>query len=85
MPSNPKNTRKCAACRQHSDKSGMLRVCRDRNGNIFVDESGKADGRGVWVHRSKECLDLLVKKRGLNAAFGTAVDEQVYGRLYELL
>lgn len=83
MPSNPKNTRRCAACRRHSDKSEMLRVCKNAEGKVFVDDGGNAEGRGAWVHRDKKCVDVLVRKKGLNAAFKTSVPEDVYNGLYE--
>jgi len=81
MPSNPKNVRKCCACHAHADKSEMLRFVRDKDGNVFLDCSKKADGRGVWVHDSDECKDKLKKKKLLNAAFKTTVAADVYDRL----
>ena len=85
MPSNAPNGRRCAACRAHAPKSDMLRVCRSADGKIFVDRTGKADGRGVWVHKTRECVTLLAKKKALNAAFGCAVDGSIYGELNESL
>ena len=83
MPSNPKNVRRCAACRRHSPKEELVRVCRSADGRIFVDETGKAPGRGAWLHRTPECIALAAKKKALNAAFGCAVPGSVYGELDE--
>lgn len=85
MPSNPVNTRKCAACREHADKDELIRICMNSEGEISVDTSKCAGGRGVWVHRNKSCVDALVKKKGLHAAFRRQVDESVYQRLYDEL
>ena len=78
MANNEKNLRRCIVCRQHSDKSGMIRIAKIKDGNIFVDTTGKSGGRGVWVHDSAECKKQLIKKRLLNAAFKCAVDDSVY-------
>ena len=81
MPSNPKNTRRCICCHEHADKSEMLRFVKSQDGRVFLDESQKADGRGVWIHRSDECRQKAKKKKLLNSAFRTSVTEDVYEQL----
>ena len=83
MPSNAPNVRRCAACREHAPKSDMIRICRSSDGTVFVDSTGKADGRGVWVHKNAACVNLLTKKKALNAAFGCAVPAEIYEELNE--
>lgn len=83
MPSNAPDTRRCAACRAHAPKSEMIRVCRSADGSIFVDPTGKADGRGVWVHKNADCVATATKKKALNAAFKCAVPDTVYKELNE--
>ncbi len=78
MPSNPKNTRRCCACREYADKSELIRIVRRPDGGIAVDPSKKANGRGVWVHAKAECVDRLKKKKLLNVAFKTNVPQEVY-------
>lgn len=70
-------------CRQHADKSELIRFVKQKDGRVFIDESKSADGRGVWVHDNAECKQKLVRKKLLNAAFKCAVDESVYGGLNE--
>lgn len=83
MPSNPKNVRKCYACHEHSDKSEMLRFVRTPDGKVEFDESGKADGRGVWIHNNESCKKTAVKRKFLNSAFKTAVPQELYDGLVE--
>lgn len=59
----------------------MLRVVKAKDGSVFIDESGTADGRGVWLHTSEECRTKTVKRKLLNAALKTAVSEEVYERI----
>ncbi len=81
--SNPKNTRKCIVCREHADKSEMIRFVKDKDGKVVVDRLKKADGRGVWVHEGKDCIEKLVKKKMLNAAFKCNVGDEIYGEINE--
>lgn len=79
--SNPKDTRKCIACREHSDKSEMLRFVKQKGGDVFLDESKKADGRGVWVHDSADCKAKVYKKKMLNSAFKANVSDDIYDKI----
>lgn len=79
--SNPKDKRKCIACREHSDKSEMLRFVKQKGGDVFLDESKKADGRGVWVHDRADCKAKVCKKKMLNSAFKTNVSNDIYDKI----
>lgn len=79
----PKRT--CVACREMKDKREMLRVAKNAAGEIFVDFSGKAAGRGAYVCSSAECVRRLKKYRLLNKTFSSPVDEGVYARIEEEL
>lgn len=80
MPNNPKNTRKCCVCRQHADKSELLRLVKTQQG-IILDKTGKIDGRGVYVHSNRECIETCIKKQSLNGAFKQSVAKEVYDEL----
>ncbi len=81
--SNPKNTRKCIVCREHADKSELMRFVKTRDGKVILDFSQKADGRGVWVHEGEDCVQKLIKKKMLNVAFKCNVGDEIYGEIHE--
>jgi len=83
MSSNAKDVRRCCACHEHAPKTELLRFVRTPDGDITLDLSKKADGRGVWVHDSEACIGKLVKRKLLNAAFKTSVAQEVYDELGE--
>lgn len=80
MPSNPKNTRKCCVCKEHADKSELIRLVKTSDG-VKIDTTGKMDGRGAYVHHNEKCIDACIKKFALNAAFKGAVAKEVYDEL----
>lgn len=61
----------------------MIRFVKDGEGKVVIDKTQRADGRGVWVHNSADCLSKLAKKRMLNAAFKQNVGDEIYGELDE--
>ena len=73
----------CIVCREHSDKKELLRIVKNKEGQIFVDKQGKANGRGAYICKSKECLNKLKKSRGLNRAFKCEVSDDVYNMIGE--
>ena len=73
----------CIACRQMFDKKDLIRVVKNKEGQIFVVKSGKANGRGAYICSNKSCFEKLKKQKILNKAFKCMVDEQVYKQLEE--
>lgn len=75
--------RMCVVCRAQSDKKTLLRIVKNKEGQIFVDNSGKANGRGAYVCKNKECFEKLKKQKGLNRAFKCEVPQEVYDMIGE--
>lgn len=69
------------ACREKKQKEQLIRVVKQKKGVIFIDKTGKADGRGAYVCNSLECFELLKKKRGLERSFKCKIDGLVYDDL----
>ena len=75
-----KQERKCVACRQSRQQKEMLRIARV-NQEYMLDETNSLGGRGAYVCKDKECINLTVKKRLLNRAFKSNLDEIIYKKL----
>ena len=75
----------CIACRQMKDKRDLLRIVKDKEGNISVDLSGKKNGRGAYICKDKTCLEKLKKQKSLNKAFKTNVSEDVYNEIRDVI
>lgn len=75
--------RMCIVCRGQSDKKTLLRIVKNKEGQIFVDKTGKSNGRGAYVCKSKECYEKLCKQKTLNKAFKCEVHQEVYQMIGE--
>ena len=76
--------RTCIACKKNAPKKELLRIVKNGE-EIFLDKTGKANGRGAYVCGDAECFKKLKKGRLLNKAFSMEVTEDVYDRLLEEL
>ncbi len=75
--------RTCIGCREQKPKKELIRVVRNKENQIFIDLTGKANGRGAYLCRSKDCLDKAIKSKALNRSFSTEIDKETYEKLKE--
>ena len=41
--------RKCIVCQTRDAKKGLIRVVKNKENEIFIDPTGRANGRGAYV------------------------------------
>jgi predicted RNA-binding protein YlxR (DUF448 family) len=73
--------RTCIGCGLNADKRELLRVVRSSEGDVTVDPSGKANGRGAYLCRSAECFDAAARRRRMDAALRVSLKEDDLDRL----
>ena len=84
MVEKKKPTRTCVCCREEMPKNELIRIVRNKDGEIFVDKSGKANGRGAYVCGKAECMKKLIKSKALERTFKVSVPERVYSEIAEV-
>jgi predicted RNA-binding protein YlxR (DUF448 family) len=65
--------RTCLGCRLRVDASELIRVVV-RDGIATSDPSASLDGRGSWVHPTRECVDASIKRKAWSRALRANVD-----------
>ncbi|MDE6732754.1 MAG: YlxR family protein [Oscillospiraceae bacterium] len=73
--------RKCVGCGEMIGKKGALRVVRDKDGNFYVDPTGKKNGRGAYICNDTKCLELAKKGKKLERSFKCQVPLSIYEEL----
>ena len=76
--------RKCLVTHERLTKDELIRVVKTKTGEVFVDESGKANGRGAYMKLNEQVIKKAKKKKVLNRVFDTEVDDVIYERLLEI-
>lgn len=59
-----KNTRTCIACRSKKDKSQFIRIIA-KDGIANIDETKKANTRGMYICNNSECINKLLKAKDI--------------------
>lgn len=73
--------RKCIVCQDRDYKKELMRIVKNKEGEIFIDLTGKANGRGAYICKDSECLKKAIKSKALNRAFKMEVPDEVYEKL----
>ena len=73
--------RKCVGCGEMKDKKGLIRIIRTNEGEILLDATGKANGRGAYICKSAECLKKAGRNKGLERSLKAQVPEEVLERI----
>lgn len=77
--------RRCAGCNEQKSKKEFVRVIRTPEGEILLDESGKANGRGVYLCPKKSCLQKARKAKRLERNLKMAIPDEIWVQLEEKL
>ena len=77
--------RKCVATQESCPKKDLIRVVKNNQGEVFVDEKGKQNGRGAYIKKSLEALEVAIKKNALGKALETTIPESIYAELKEII
>lgn len=64
-------------------KKDLYRIVKNKDGDIYLDKTGKSDGRGAYICNSEECLQKLCKARLLSKVFKCDVSLSVYDSIKE--
>ncbi len=76
--------RMCLSCREMKPKKELLRIVKNPQGEIFVDDTFKANGRGAYLCKCKVCIEKCLKQKMLNRQFECQVSDVTYKALKDI-
>ena len=73
--------RTCVITGEKLPKKELIRVVRTTEGNVIVDDTGKANGRGAYIKLSLETIEKAEKSKILNKKLEVEVPSSIYEEL----
>lgn len=73
--------RTCMGCNEKKPKKELVRIVKNKEGQISLDKTGKAQGRGAYICESAECLEKVIKSKRLEKVLESQISEEVYNNL----
>jgi predicted RNA-binding protein YlxR (DUF448 family) len=77
--------RKCVVMNEMKPKEEMIRIVRNKEGEVFVDPSGKKNGRGAYLSKDIAVIEKAEKTHVLNQLFKVNVDSSIYEELKQVV
>ena len=73
--------RKCVATQEQLPKKELIRVVRNKEGEVFVDPTGKMNGRGDYLKRRLEEIEINQKKGVLKKSLEVDIPDEIFEEL----
>ena len=77
--------RRCLATNQSFPKKDLLRIVRTPEGEAKVDLTGKLNGKGAYLSRSMEALQIARKKKVFDRALEIEIPEEIYQEIERII
>ncbi len=77
--------RTCVVTKEQFPKQELLRIVRDKEGNVTVDETGRANGRGAYIKKDLEVLDKAKKSKILEKKLECSIDDSIYEEIKNII
>ena len=77
--------RTCVITREKLPKKELIRVVRTPEGEVIIDETGKANGRGAYLKKDLVTFNKAEKSKALDRHLEVVVPAHVYEDLKKLI
>ena len=77
--------RTCIITKENLPKQELIRVVKNKDNEVFVDQTGKANGRGAYLKKDIEVIEKAKKTKILNKKLEIEVSDNIYEELINLI
>lgn len=77
--------RTCTVCRKQKNKNELLRIVKNKENIINVDENGKESGRGAYICYDRECLEKAEKTKKLEKVLNVKIKDEIYEKMRDVI
>ena len=77
--------RTCGVSNEKCEKKDLLRVVRNNEGQVFVDDTNKANGRGAYLKKDEMVIEKARKTKVLERHLDVKIENEIYEELLKRL
>lgn len=67
--------RRCVGCMESKSKRQLIRMV-NQDGEVKIDRTGKANGRGIYLCENRDCFEKAKKKKAINRGLKLDLDDE---------
>lgn len=80
-----KPLRKCIVTKEMKVKNELIRIVRTKDGQVFVDPTGKQNGRGAYLSKDLTVIEKAQSENVLSKLFKVKIADEIYEELKEMV
>ena len=77
--------RTCVVTKENLPKQELLRIVRNKEGEVKVDETGKLNGRGAYIKKDIDVLEKAQKTKILEKKLECSIDNSIYDEIRKII
>ena len=77
--------RRCVVSQEMYPKKELLRIVRNKEGEVAIDATGKAPGRGAYIAKEVSIAKKAKERHSLDKALNTTIDDAFYDELKDYI
>ena len=77
--------RTCVVTKEKLPKQELIRIVKNNQNEIFIDLTGKANGRGAYIKKDEYVLDKAIKSKILEKHLEITIPDNIYEQLREII
>lgn len=77
--------RSCIVTKERLPKQELIRIVKNNQNEVFIDLTGKSNGRGAYIKKDIEVLNKAKKSKALDRHLEITIPEEIYEQLKEII
>lgn len=77
--------RTCVITHEKLPKKELIRIVRNKENEVFVDETGKQNGKGAYLKLDESVVEKARKSKVLNKYLEIDVEDKIYDYVLKLI
>lgn len=77
--------RRCVVTKEQLPKVELLRIVKNKENEVFVDLTGKANGRGAYIKKDVNVLKTAKDKKILERSLEIKISDEVYEEIEKVI
>ncbi|MCI6265604.1 MAG: YlxR family protein [Erysipelotrichaceae bacterium] len=77
--------RSCVVTGEKLEKKALIRIVRDNTNHVFIDTTGKANGRGAYLKKDIDVIKKAKQNKILDRRLETSVPDSIYEELVNMI
>ena len=77
--------RSCLITHERLPKNELIRIVKNKDGEVFVDNTGKINGHGAYIKKDINVLDKAIKSKILDKYLETSISDNIYDEIRNMI